>query len=106
MKKVLSAYDGNLKLAELIRAGKPFAAVRYGGTELSGCCAGKEFMIGLKKQLPQQIADNLQRQSGFFPNDPSLLPRFNDWFEALDYMVEEALKIPFDIALIGCGAYW
>ncbi len=215
-KKVLSAYDGNLKLAEMIRAGKPFAAVRYGGTELSGYCAGKEYMLGLKKQLPQQIANNLQRQSGFFPNDPSLLPRFaslfedvsgeidflacyasmmenymvrfhtpkqmivadnrsmepyyfqgkslwtealrgkkvlvihpfdqsiqaqyqkrellfsdpnvlppfelhtmravqtivgtidprfNNWFEALDYMVEEALKIPFDIALIGCGAY-
>lgn len=31
--------------------------------------------------------------------------RFEDWFEALTYMYEEAMKIPFDIALIGCGAY-
>ncbi len=31
--------------------------------------------------------------------------RFSDWFEALDYMYHEALKIDFDIALIGCGAY-
>lgn len=31
--------------------------------------------------------------------------RFSDWFEALDYMYEEAIKKPFDIALIGCGAY-
>lgn len=31
--------------------------------------------------------------------------RFNDWFEALDYMTEEISKIDFDIALIGCGAY-
>lgn len=30
---------------------------------------------------------------------------FNTWFEALDYMTEEALKINFDIAIIGCGAY-
>lgn len=31
--------------------------------------------------------------------------RFKDWFEALRYMGEEAMKIDFDIALIGCGAY-
>ena len=31
--------------------------------------------------------------------------RFENWFEALDYMVEECKKIDFDIALIGCGAY-
>lgn len=215
-KKVLSAYDGNLKLAEMIRSGKPFAAVRYGGTELSAYCAGKEYLLGLKKSVPQEIADSMQRQSGFFPNDTALVPKFTElfddvspeidfvacyasmmenymvschtskqtvvadnrsmepyyfmgqelwtqalrgkrvlvihpfdrtirqqyqkrellfadpnvlpefelhtmravqtivgtkddrfdcWFDALDYMVEEALKIPFDIALIGCGAY-
>lgn len=31
--------------------------------------------------------------------------RFQDWFEALDYMYQEAMKEDFDIALIGCGAY-
>lgn len=31
--------------------------------------------------------------------------RFSDWFEALQYMCDEAMKIEFDIALIGCGAY-
>lgn len=31
--------------------------------------------------------------------------RFENWFDALNYMYEEAMKIPFDIALIGCGAY-
>jgi len=31
--------------------------------------------------------------------------RFSDWFEALDYMTEEALKKDFDVAIIGCGAY-
>lgn len=31
--------------------------------------------------------------------------RFETWFEALDYMTNEAMKIDFDIALIGCGAY-
>ncbi len=31
--------------------------------------------------------------------------RFVNWFEALDYMTEEAEKVDFDVALIGCGAY-
>lgn len=31
--------------------------------------------------------------------------RFQDWFQALEYMYEEAMKIDFDIAIIGCGAY-
>ena len=31
--------------------------------------------------------------------------RFNDWFEALDWMKSEIDKCDFDICLIGCGAY-
>lgn len=31
--------------------------------------------------------------------------RFGTWFDALDYMYEQALKIDFDVAVIGCGAY-
>ena len=31
--------------------------------------------------------------------------RFTDWFEALDWMYQEAMKIDFDVAIIGCGAY-
>jgi len=30
---------------------------------------------------------------------------FTDWFEALQYMYDEAMKIDFDVAIIGCGAY-
>ena len=32
-------------------------------------------------------------------------PRFENWFEALDFMCEEVTKMDFDIALVGCGAY-
>ncbi len=31
--------------------------------------------------------------------------RFENWFEALDWMEQEAMKEEFDIAIIGCGAY-
>jgi hypothetical protein len=32
-------------------------------------------------------------------------PRFETWFDALDYMEKEIDKKDFDIAIIGCGAY-
>jgi hypothetical protein len=31
--------------------------------------------------------------------------RFNNWFEAIDYMYKKATEIDFDVAIIGCGAY-
>lgn len=31
--------------------------------------------------------------------------RFSDWFDALDWMEDEALSTDFDVAIIGCGAY-
>lgn len=31
--------------------------------------------------------------------------RFGDWFEALAWMEEEALRRIFDVAILGCGAY-
>jgi len=31
--------------------------------------------------------------------------RFEDWFQALNWMIEECKKIDFEIAIIGCGAY-
>lgn len=31
--------------------------------------------------------------------------RFETWFDALNYMYDEACKLEFDVALLGCGAY-
>lgn len=31
--------------------------------------------------------------------------RFATWFDALEWMYQEAMKIDFDVAIIGCGAY-
>lgn len=30
---------------------------------------------------------------------------FKDWFQALEWMYQETLKIDYDVALLGCGAY-
>jgi len=35
----------------------------------------------------------------------SIDERFNNWFEALEFMYNEAKKIDFEIAILGCGAY-
>ena len=213
---VISAQEGNRVLKEMILSGKPFAAIRYGGTEMNTYIEAKRYMIGQKKTMSQQVVDDMQRQSGFFPNDVTLMPRyaelieqtskeadflatyatrlenymvssfmgpdlcisdnralepfyfqhnepwskalegkrvlvihpfedsirkqyaireklfddpdvlpefqlhtlkavqtivgtkddrFETWFDALEYMYNEAMKIPFDIALLGCGAY-
>ena len=32
-------------------------------------------------------------------------PRFDTWFDALDFMKKEIMNIDFDVALLGCGAY-
>lgn len=71
----------------------------------------------------ESIRAQYQKREGLFEN-PDILPefdlktlkavqtladnsdvRFKDWFEALDYMYDEAMKIDFDIAILGCGAY-
>ena len=31
--------------------------------------------------------------------------RFGSWFDALNYMIQEAMNYDFDCAIIGCGAY-
>lgn len=31
--------------------------------------------------------------------------RFNNWFDALEYMYREVMKEDFDVAILGCGAY-
>lgn len=31
--------------------------------------------------------------------------RFETWFDALEYMYGEAMKIDFEVAIVGCGAY-
>ena len=213
---VLSAEEGNARLYDFVRSGRPFAAVRFGANELNAFAAAKAVEAGLLPRFPDPVLDQLTSCAGFFPRDVALmdryaslvagtapavdfmatlgfhfeslmlkgfvsgdpvvadnrsmepyyypdqrpwtsalegkdvlvihpceqsvrsqyarreslfpgtdiLPSFNlrtlravqsldetdrsrfaDWFEALDFMYEEALKIPFDTAILGCGAY-
>ncbi len=213
-KTVMSDDEGNKALAEMIKSGRPFAAVRFGGTEaktiadvlytkaggklgglsdktlyrimnLSGFfpedknqlfrftdlyteCAKDVDILGVWNIVMQSyLADEMTKEAKlselrmfepYYFDDPwtktlkgkkviiihpfaetiesqykrreqlfdnkDILPefelwtvkavqtlagekdsRFNTWFDALDYMYNEAMKRDFDIALIGCGAY-
>lgn len=69
----------------------------------------------------QTIERQYQKRELLFKN-PNILPqfklttikavqslggsnKFNNWFEALDWMKAEMDKVDYDICLIGCGAY-
>lgn len=97
---------------------------------LGGWAAANPWTAALKGKkvlvihpFADSIQNQYQRREKLFDN-PEVLPefelitmravqtigdeqdeRFADWFEALNFMCEEALKIDFDVALIGCGAY-
>ncbi len=86
-------------------------------------CALKGQKVLVVHYLANQIEDQYKKRELLFDN-PSVLPefelmtmpavqtiagnrdpRFNTWFEALDYMYEETKKYDYDVALLGCGAY-
>lgn len=71
----------------------------------------------------ESIKSQYQKRKLLFPNE-EILPefelktlkavqtiageqdeRFDTWFDALEHMFEKAMKIDFDIAILGCGAY-
>lgn len=70
------------------------------------------------------IASQYQKNRPFIFKDPNVLPsfelsvlpavqtigeqsdsRFANWFEALEWMEDQAMRMNFDVALVGCGAY-
>ena len=93
----------------------------YHGRPWSAALKGKKVLI--IHPFVETIKKQYQRREEIFPGT-DILPefdlktlkavqtiagerddRFSTWFEALEYMYNEAMKIDFDIAIIGCGAY-
>ena len=72
-RNIVPSVEGNKWLYNKILSGEPFAAVRYGGTEIATCKHCTAYYLGLQKELSQGVVDNLQRQSSFFPNNKTLL---------------------------------
>lgn len=55
-----------------------------------------------KNILPSFELKTLKSVQSIAGNKPK---DFDDWFQALEWMTEQALLIDFDVAIIGCGAY-
>lgn len=80
-KTVLSSDEGNEKLKELIKAGKPFAAVRYGGTEAKTIADVLYTQAGGKLGgLSDKTLQRIMTLSGFFPADKDQLFTFTDLY--------------------------
>lgn len=62
----------------------------------------REYLFKNPEVLPEFELKTLKAVQTIMGNRDS---RFNTWFDALDYMHDEAMKIDFDIAILGCGAY-
>lgn len=62
----------------------------------------REFLFTDKCVLPQFASLRVVKAVQSLGGDSN---GFNDWFEALEWMKAEMEKEPYDIALIGCGAY-
>lgn len=61
----------------------------------------RELLFANPQILPEFELKTLKAvQSAAFNETP-----FETWFDALDYMYSEAMKIDFDVAIVGCGAY-
>lgn len=62
----------------------------------------REVLFSDKKVLPLFELKTLKSVQSIAGDKPD---EFDDWFQALAWMKEEAMKIEFDVAIIGCGAY-
>lgn len=87
-RSLFSAEEGNRKIRQLIETGKPFAASRFGSTELSVILRREAH----RNHRPYKNNDsNLCTLSGFFPNDALLMDQFT----------EEMLGMVNEIDLLG-----
>ena len=88
----------------------------------SKALAGKKVLV--VTPFTESVLKQYAIREKLFPGNEELLPamelsvykslmtvgdmkdeRFSDWFQALDYMKNEILKLDFDLAILGCGAY-
>ena len=78
-KPVLSAEEGNNRIAELIESKKPFMVARFGGNEIRALAdVIYEREGGKLGGLSRRSRFKLVNQAGFFPDDKELIYKFAD----------------------------
>ena len=126
---VLKQYAPQAKITKLLQL-EPWNLLLYGkeGKILpwSAALEGKKVLVihPFAESIAYQYENNRKKIFSNICCDDSMLPEFElkiikavqtinrneqkkyaNWFEALNYMVEQCKNIDFDIAIIGCGAY-
>lgn len=80
-KEVLTGDNGNREIYNLLIAGKPFMAGRFGGNEIRTICdVLYEKSGGVLGGLSARIRRKITQQAGFFPDDTRLLYRFEELY--------------------------
>lgn len=64
--------------------------------------AKRELLFENSKVLPEFELYTVRAVQSIMGNRD---PRFKTWFDALEYMYQECLKVDFEIAILGCGPY-
>ena len=75
-KPLLPAEQGNTVIRQALESGKPFAAVRYGSSELATTIDALDMDRGSLSQVRDKCMVSLCRNAGFFPNDKALAYRY------------------------------
>lgn len=83
-------------------AGKKVLVISPFAKTIEGQYARREKLYKEPNVLPKFTLYTVKAvQTGGMESDD----RFADWFEALEYMYDEAMKYDFDVAILSCGAY-
>lgn len=83
-------------------AGKKVLVVSPFYKEIESQYIRRELLWDNDKILPQFELETMDSVWYFFGCKDD---RFSDWFEALDYLLDEIMKKNFDVVLLGCGAF-
>ena len=75
-KPLLPAEDGNAIIKAALLSGEPFAAVRYGSSELATTIDAIEIDRGKRAEVRDKCMISLCRNAGFFPNDKALAYKY------------------------------
>lgn len=74
--KNISIASSSEVIAEAIKAGKPFAAIRYGGSELSCLNGYEKIRLGLAKTYSDSARWAMKVRAGFYPTDDKHLTEY------------------------------
>ncbi len=78
-KNITLDYSSNL-IEEYIKRGEPFAAIRYGGSEISCLNNYEKIILGWKKDYKKLVKYAMKNNAGFYPVEKEYMDRYASMF--------------------------